>query len=60
MSAEADLAALRADFGRDYTIGHDTDGVWWAVRKDASIAPLESPTAPGLRRLLEIDDRSSV
>lgn len=55
--AEA-LASLREDWQHAYTVGHDSDGVWWAVRKDASIAPLESGTAEGLRRLLAIDDQA--
>lgn len=53
-----ELAALRANFGHDYTIGHDSDGTWWSVRKDVGIAPLESGTADGLRRLLAIDDQA--
>lgn len=63
MTAPADtgeLAALRQDWGHAYTVGHDSDGVWWAVRKDATIAPLEAGTADGLRAMLAWDDRSSV
>lgn len=49
------LAALHRDWRHQYRIGHDSDGTWWAVRHDASIAPLESCTAAGLRVLIEAD-----
>lgn len=55
-----ELATLRADYGTSYVLGHDSDGTWWAVRRDASIAPLEGDSAARLRIKLEIDDRSSV
>jgi hypothetical protein len=53
-----ELARLRADFGQDYVMGHDSDGTWWAVRRDASIAPLEGDSAARLRIKLEIDDQA--
>ena len=57
---DADLYALREQWRHAYTVGHDSDGTWWAVRNDAGIAPLESGTAEGLRTLLVRDDRSGV
>jgi hypothetical protein len=57
---EEELAALRADFSHSYVMGHDSDGTWWAVRRDATTAPLEADSAGRLRIKLEIDDRSSV
>lgn len=54
------LAALHTDFSHSYVVGHDSDGTWWAVRKDSTIAPLEADTPERLRRKLEIDSRSNV
>lgn len=53
-----ELSALRRDYGHGFTLGHDGDGTWWAVRAEAGHAPFEAPTADGLRRMLAIDEQS--
>lgn len=59
MTDAEELAALRRDFSHAYTIGHDNDGAWWAVRAQAGHAPFEAPTPDGLRRMLRTDDQST-
>jgi hypothetical protein len=50
--------ALREEWRHAYTVGHDSDGTWLAVRNDAGIAPLEAGTAERLRTMLVGDERS--
>ena len=50
------LDALQRDLGDRYEIGHDSDGVWWAVRLDALAGPLQSTSDATLRAMLVADD----